>query len=173
MPNDEFTEERPPPADPAALAEAQDIISNPQNPRHQSYQRGDKFTADHIDSLYKRAYPGEVSLGGDPPELQEALAEPVAPPTTQTQPATQPSSPGEDDWSGFDLTPENMESILRVELGDNFDSAMKRAPQAAVKLFGDFPDQVFVKQLFALAGNHPSGYKLILHLDNLIRKGGR
>jgi hypothetical protein len=76
--DDEFSSSnRPEPADPAALAEATDIMSNPQNPRHSSFIKNDQSTLDHVSALYKRAYPGEVNLTADSPELQAAFSEPV------------------------------------------------------------------------------------------------
>jgi hypothetical protein len=72
--------EAPPstPALDAARAEMTDIATNPQNPRHAGYHRGDKQVMDYIDAGYKKAIPENkpvsfaresVSLG--PVEPQE------------------------------------------------------------------------------------------------------
>lgn len=46
----------------AAKAEADDIMSNPQNPKHNLYWKSDKNTVDYVNGLYQKAFPGEVPL---------------------------------------------------------------------------------------------------------------
>jgi hypothetical protein len=46
----------------AAKAEADDIIGNKANPKYEQYWKGDKTTVAHVEELYKKAHPGEVTL---------------------------------------------------------------------------------------------------------------
>ena len=42
-----------------ALAEAQDIVRNAQNPKHKLFWSGDKATREEVDGLFRAAVPGE------------------------------------------------------------------------------------------------------------------
>ena len=55
------------PALDAARAEATDIATNTDNPRHQGYLHGDKSVSQYIDSLYAKAVTGDgkVEIGVD------------------------------------------------------------------------------------------------------------
>jgi hypothetical protein len=44
------------------INEAQDIINNPDNPRHQLYVRGDKATHEYLQHLFSQAYPGDRQI---------------------------------------------------------------------------------------------------------------
>jgi hypothetical protein len=78
--------EAPPssPALDAARAEATDIATNPQNPRHAGYHRGDPQVSTYLDGIYKKAIPenkpvsftrGSVSLGPVEPQPGETPEE--------------------------------------------------------------------------------------------------
>lgn len=49
-------------ANPEAASEARDIMSNPNNAKHQLYAKGDKATVAYVTELLKKADPGAVNL---------------------------------------------------------------------------------------------------------------
>ena len=46
----------------ALVQQAEDIIKNPKNPKHDLYLKGDQSVHNEIQELYKRAYPGNVQI---------------------------------------------------------------------------------------------------------------
>jgi hypothetical protein len=95
------------PALDAARAELTDIATNPANPRHAAYQRGDKQVSEYLDGLYKRAVPD------------------TAAPATPTDPAS-----GRDTEPAPTLTAEDriaqaeVETMLQRTLGEDYESEM-------------------------------------------------
>ena len=53
--------------DQSAFNEAQDIVRNPNNPRHGAYHKNDRATVDHVSSLFRRADPSEGDLSDSTP----------------------------------------------------------------------------------------------------------
>jgi hypothetical protein len=73
------------PALDAARAEMKDMATNPQNPRHAGYQRGDREVQAYLDQLYKKAVPdsappvplsneGRTARTGGPDDAAPALS---------------------------------------------------------------------------------------------------
>ena len=54
--------------DQTAFNEAQDIVVNKNNPRHEAYHRNDKATVDHVTNLYRRADPSMIETDDSTPE---------------------------------------------------------------------------------------------------------
>lgn len=99
----------------AARAEHREIATNPENPRHAGYQRGDAQVSAYLDQLYRKAVPQTPATQTDPAPIQE---------------------PALNDMTLEDRVAQTeVEMMLRQTLGDSYDSTMREMGVGARHLF--------------------------------------
>ena len=100
------------PALDAARAALNDIATNPNNPRHAGYQRGDAQVSAYLDQLYKNAVPADAPVGG----------------------AESASAGGPDEVPTVSPEDAQMDAELRDELGDGYAQHMDAARGGVYRL---------------------------------------
>ncbi len=100
------------PALEAAQQELRDIATNPSNPRHSGYHKGDAAVSSYLEGLYRKAVP------------------PTAAPAIERPPA-------QDDRTLDERVAETeVQTMLRQTLGDEYDTEMRYMGVTAQHLFG-------------------------------------
>ena len=142
------------PALDAARAEMTDIATNPENPRHAAYHRGDSAVSAYIDGLYKHAVPkhAKVEIGNESVSVATDFSE-----DAQAQ--------------------AEVETALRAELGDSYDTTMTEMASGAKYLFdGEEGQHALTSLAYRLTGLGPKaealGIKFLADLSKL-QQGGR
>lgn len=149
--------EAPPntPALDAAQAEYADIMTNPQNPRHAGLHRGDPAVSAYIDSLYKKAVPNNA-----PVEIGK-----------------QESVSATNDFSGDAEAQAEVETALRAEFGEAYDTTMSAMASGAKFLFeGEEGQRALSALAYRMTGLGPKaealGVKFLADLSKLQTQGG-
>jgi hypothetical protein len=175
-----------PSADPAAEAEGTDIIRNPENRDHKAYSDpghpNHKSVAARVESLFARAFPGTITLGGGddiPAHINEALDKELGVKQAPTVPAkpvdTRPAAEGEPP----SLTAEEAAAVeslragghqaeaeLLQEFGSETQAVVARAQSVASHLQATSP----VWESLALAAVEKLGQAEVMRLLNRIGK---
>lgn len=148
--------EAPPssPALDAARAEVTEIATNSQHPMHAGYQRGDTRVSAYIDGIYKKAIPENK-----PVEIGKRESASVS-----------------TDFSGDAEAQAEIETALRAELGDTYDTTMSAMASGAKFLFdGEEGQQALTALSYRLTGLGPKaealGIKFLADLSKL-QQGG-
>jgi hypothetical protein len=158
------------------LEQANDVISNPENPNHKAfYENSNADLVNAVNRAFQTAYPGSMSFSNDLPQhINDAMNKEAgqAPQTPAPDPDPTSTPSGGDP---YEYSKEQVTESLKADWGDSHELNMARVsnPDNARRVFGDFAaqndgDRQFVNDLIGFVGNHPAGLRLYLHILRLI-----
>ena len=137
------------PALDVARAEAKDVATNPDNPRHEAYKRGDRSVNEYLDGLYAKAVTGDGKI-----EINEDGISTL------------------DVVQGTDKGGEQTIATLKKEWGESFEGNFQLAKATARELFPQGQEAKFEDVAAAVTDviGEAEAIKL-LHTIGLKRKG--
>lgn len=143
------------PALDAATAEYEKMMTDPTHEHYHGLRRGDKAANDYVDSLYRKALPNNAPV----PLTEEGIS------------ASTASS--EDDWQAQT----EVETALRQEFGENYDTVMRQMSVGGKYLFdgneGQHALMVLTDRMSALGPKGEAlGVKFLADLAHLQQSQG-
>jgi hypothetical protein len=157
------------------IEQANDILSNKENPSHAKFWANDKATVERVNGAFEVAHPGNMgdSLGL---HVDKSFAE-------WDKERQQGGGNQSQQFAGalseeWDFSREQAEDALRPVWGDRHAEHMAalESPENFGLLFGGFlktpEDRRYLEELFQTMGNHPAGYRLYVHLLDLVKRAG-